>query len=221
MNVGQVFGKRAWIAIALTIVAGSMGLGFAIASMSSSTPPRPGSAIDRRPPLQGFRPIETTGSSTSESKTAPAQTIYPPCNSPTPCNQDALDAVLEGAARIAGHRYYTAGKIDTEANTATVYLVTGTPQGIIDEIEARYPNVEVVHSAPHNLYALNTLSDEIAADVPELKALGVVVRSISKTSDGRLVVGVANNLEASTAILESRYGEGWVRVVKADGIILF
>ena len=218
MNVGRVFGKRAWIAIALAIVASSMGLGFAIASTSSSTPSRPGSAIDRRSSPQGSRPIETTGSATSESKTASAKSIYSPCSSPTPCNQDALDAVLEGAARIAGHRYFTAGKIDTEANTATVYLVTGTPQGIIDEIEARYPNVEVVHSAPHNLYALNTLSDEIAADVPELKALGVVVRSISKTSDGRLEIGVANNVASATRVLEARYGVGWIRVVKGDVI---
>ena len=221
MNVGQVFGKRAWIAIALAIVASSMGLGFVIASTSSSTPSRPGSAIDRRSSPQGSRPIETTGSATSESKTAPAKSIYSPCSSPTPCNQDALDAVLEGAARIAGHRYFTAGKIDTEANTATVYLVTGTPQGIIDEIEARYPNVEVVHSAPHNLYALNTLSDEIAADVPELKALGVVVQSISKTSDGRLEIGVANNVAGATRVLEARYGADWIRVVKADVIVQY
>ena len=218
MNVGRVFGKRAWIAIALAIVASSMGLGFAIASTSSSTPSRPGSAIDRRSSPQGSRPIETTRSATSESKTASAKSIYSPCNSPTPCNQDALDAVLERAARIAGHRYFTAGKIDTEANTATVYLVTGTPQGIIDEIEARYPNVEVAHSAPHNLYALNTLSDEIAADVPKLKALGVVVRSISKTSDGRLEIGVANNVASATRVLEARYGVGWIRVVKGDVI---
>ena len=218
MNVGQVFGKRARIAVALAIIAGSLGLGLAIASTSSSTPPRPGSEIDRRSSLRGSRPIETTGRATSESKTAPAQTIYSPCNSPTPCNQDSLDAVLEGAARIAGHRYYTAGKIDIEANAATVYLVTGTPQGIIDEIEARYPNVTVVHSAPHNLYALNTLSDEIAADVPELKALGVVVRSISKTSDGRLEIGVANNVASATRVLEARYGTGWIRVVKGDVI---
>jgi len=65
------------------------------------------------------------------------------------------------------------------------------------------------------------LSDEIAADVPELKALGVVVRSISKTSDGRLEIGVANNVAGATSVLEARYGAGWIRVVKGDDVIQF
>ena len=214
---------------------GAIVAGLALAGaflLSSTAAPTSSSHITRRDVARphsnaGSASIEASPSSEQTTEKPHAQasgsdiTIYEPCGSPTPCNQDALDSVLEGAEKMAGHRYLAGGAIDTDSNTASLYLVAGTPESIINEIEAKYSNVHALASASHTLSALRKLENEIAVDAPALQASGVAVRSIAPTLDGHLQIGVANNVGAAAAVLESRYGADWIRVVKADVIIQF
>ena len=206
------------------------GLALAGAFLLSSTAAPTSSSHTMRRDLAGTRSQAGSASiKVSRSSEQPAEkpreqpsgsgsAIYEPCGSLTPCNQDALDSILEGAEKMAGHRYLAGEAIDTDSNTASLYLVAGTPENIINEIETKYSNVHVLASASHTLSALRKLENEIAVDAPALQASGVAVRSIAPTLDGHLQIGVANDVGVAAAVLESRYGADWIRVVKADVI---
>ena len=216
--------RRHWglgLALVVAILAGGVLLGIVLSLPEAPRSPGSRPNSNRKIALKASPATTRRAEAPRARASGSGSTIFEPCGVPTPCNQDALDSVLESAERMAGHRYFTSGAIDTDTNTARLYLVSGTPQILIRRIKAKYPNVRVFHSALHNLYALDKLSDEIAADAPELKALGVVVRSISKSADGRLEIGVANNVAGATRVLEARYGAGWIRVVKVDVVVQY
>lgn len=220
-----MFSARRWkygLLLAATILAGGgilLGVGLSSSAAPRSSDAQFGSQTGRRPASTTISPTaEQQGKKPSERAPDSTRTIFAPCGSPTPCNQDALDSILESAEKTAGHRYFTAGVIDANTNSARLYLVTWTPRSVIEKIEATYPSVRVIHLAEHSLYELKKLEGEVAVDAPELKASGVIVRSIGTAPDGRLVIGVAGHLGTATEILESRYGADWIRVVKADVI---